>query len=261
MSGVVNKAVEIGSFGLIRDVTGTEEAQRASERAAAQQVGAQREALEYMKEREALPQQAREAALTQLSGAFGLPGFDSVDIMERAKASPLYEAQLEEGQEAVMRQAAMTGGLRSGNVQDALAGQARQALLSSYGQQLSGLQGLAQLPSYAPQIAGGMQGIGQTQAQATMAQGAAKQQDFQNWANMGMMGLGMAFSDRKLKKDIKKIGEYGGHNVYSYAWNKAAEKLGLFGESIGFIADELPKDKVIEKDGFLMVKYGELLGV
>ena len=108
-------------------------------------------------------------------------------------------------EEAIMRHASATGGLRSGNVQEAMYDYntqlQNQALLQSYNQQLQGLQGLAGLPSYAPQIASGMAGVGQTLgqgvsgagqtiAQGQVAAGQAQQQGLQGISSIIGAGMG-----------------------------------------------------------------------
>lgn len=128
--------------------------------------------------------------------------FGQQDLIQQAMASPLYGAMMggrEAGEEAIMRRAGATGGLRSGNVQEAMYDYntqlQNQALLQSYNQQLQGLQGLAGLPSYAPQIAGQMAGVGQTlgqgmigagtsRAQGQVASGQALQQGLQGVSNI-----------------------------------------------------------------------------
>jgi hypothetical protein len=303
---------------------GSSKAAKGAERAAATSAGAQergaeiaaqsqREALEYMKQREALPQHMREQALMRLGGVYGIPysspqqaggqqpataaapelsqfmqqfahipevrerlglddttapqpsqvgqerfsGFDrgmfrgvggairdqggfggrlravpgivggavqtatgaamaqptgepfgQQDLIQQARTSPLYGAMMggrEAGEEAIMRRAGATGGLRSGNVQEAMYDYntqlQNQALLQSYNQQLQGLQGLAGLPSYAPQIASGMAGVGQTlgagitgagtsRAQGQVASGQAWQQGLQGISNIIGSGMG-----------------------------------------------------------------------
>jgi hypothetical protein len=179
-----------------------EEAAEASMYAADIQSQAQREALEYLKEREAIPRQFSESALKRLGGLYGLAGGvgSQQGLINKAMQSPLYGAIMggqEAGEEAILRQAGATGGLRSGNVQEALYDYntqlQNQALLEAYNQQLSGLTGLAGLPSYAPQIAQGMVGIGQTQAQgilgAAQAEQAAQQQGISNILGFGQLGL------------------------------------------------------------------------
>ena len=70
---------------------GGDEAAEAATDAANIQAKYQREALDYLKEREALPQQFREEALTGLGGLYGLPGGtgDQQKLVDRAISSPL----------------------------------------------------------------------------------------------------------------------------------------------------------------------------
>jgi hypothetical protein len=200
------------------------------------------------------------------------------DLIDRSRNSPLYQAIMggqEFGEEAIMRNAAMTGGLRSGNVQsnmyDYNVRLQNQALLSSYNEQLGGLTGLAGLPSNANQIALGMSGIGQTQAQgiigAEQGRQDARQQGFGNLMGLGQLGIGAykagMFSDRRLKKNIKKIGEVDGFNWYAWDWNIVAQKMGLAGSTMGCMADEVfdifPK-AVTLRNNFMFVNYA-MIGV
>lgn len=155
---------------------------------------AQREALAYMKEREALPQQYREEALTGLAGYYQAPGqpMGQEAMIDQAQQSPLYQSLVSGGEEAALAQASATGGLRSGNIKDALAQNQNRALMASFNQaqqredyntqtHLGGLQSLANIQSNAPMIAGQMSGIGQTMGSGamgigqTMAQGRVAQ--------------------------------------------------------------------------------------
>lgn len=250
---------------------------------------AQKEALEYLKEREALPRQFSEDALTKLGGLYGLEGGkgDQQKLIDEAISSPLYQSimgGLEAGEEAILRSASTTGGLRSGNVQEALYDYNTQlsnkALLESYNQQLQGLTGMAGLPTYAPQIAQGMAGIGATQAggisragevrgQGQIAAGQAQQAGQQQaWGNMmGMANLGVAaygagmFSDRRLKTNIKRVGEMNGHPWYTWDWNVVAQKMGLEGSSSGVLADDLVKtnpEAISFLNCFMFVDYIKL---
>ena len=164
------------------------------------QADAQREALDYLKETERMPQQYREGALGMLGNEYGMvmgedgnlvP--DGSSMYQRALDSPFYQHGLQQGSEEVMRNAAMTGGLRSGNTQSALANNAYNMYGMSYDRQLAGVNAMAQLPSLAPAIAGGISGIGSTLAQGEMAAGQAGQQGQQNMMGnlMGMAGMGM----------------------------------------------------------------------
>jgi hypothetical protein len=154
-------------------------------------IAAQREALEYMKQREALPQRIREGALTGLEGYFQVPDapMGQQAMIAQAQQSPLYSAIMggqQAGEEAILRNASATGGLRSGNVQENLARYSgdlqNQALLTSFNQaqgredfnqqtNLGGLQSLANIQSNAPMIANQMSGIGATQGAGAVGVG------------------------------------------------------------------------------------------
>ena len=184
---------------------GGDDAGDAAKDAARIQADAQREALDYLKETERMPQQYREGALGMLGNEYGLvmdeegnlvP--DGSSMYQRALDSPFYQHGLQQGEESIARNAMATGGLRSGNMQSALADNAYNLYGQSYNQQLGGVNAMAQLPSLAPAIAGGISGIGSTLAQGEMAAGQAGQQGQQNMmgnlmgmAGMGMMGYGM----------------------------------------------------------------------
>ena len=269
-------------MGFIRDIFGGggDDAADASIKASETQAQWQKDALDYLKQAEAVPQQYREGALNQLGGMYGLEGGtgNQQAVIDRAIQSPLYQqimGGLDAGENSILRNASATGGLRSGNTQYALADYNTQlqnkALLESYNQQLMGLQGMAGLPSMAPAIASGMSDIGTTYGQGIIAAAQAKQSGGQNNAN-NMMGLGQLgisaynsgmFSDRRLKKNIKIIGKVKGFNWYSFTWNTVAEKLGMTGNTYGIMADEvfakIPQ-AVSLKDGFMFVNYG-MIGV
>jgi hypothetical protein len=68
----------------------------------------------------------------------------------------------------------------------------------------------------------------------------------------GAAGMAMMFSDRRLKRNIKLIGSWRGHKVYSfnYIWGPAA---------IGVMADEVPASAVVRhSSGYDMVNYASL---
>jgi hypothetical protein len=177
--GDAERAIQEGLISGYAQLTGGNMATPAGTQASYQQ-----QALDYLKQREQVPWQLSDAAMKQLGGVYGLPGFDmdQGQFIQGLKQSPIYTAQMGTipgAEEAVMRRAAATGGLRSGNVQQALAettsGIERQALMDAYSGQVGGLQGLAGLPSYTPQIASTMAGIGQTQAAGQLASEQMKQ--------------------------------------------------------------------------------------
>jgi hypothetical protein len=240
--------------------------------ASALAAGKQQEALDYLQQQEALPSQLRQGALGSLGGLLGLPGGtgSQQDLIQRAMESPLYKAIMggqEAGEQGIMRSAAATGGLRSGDVQSNMykfnTELANQALLESYNQQLEGLTGLADLPSNANMIAQQMTGIGETLAQGRVGVGEARRDRLDRIMEMaGKAGkAGMLYSDKKLKDDIKFIKNKNGYNWYKWKWNKIANNMGLFGESFGVLANEILKIKpnaVLKRNEYLMVDYSKL---
>jgi hypothetical protein len=181
---------------------------------------------------------------------------------------PFYRMLQERGEEGVLRNASVTGGLRSGNVQDSLYRANQDALFSVYNEQVSGLKGLAGLPSNANQIGNVMGSIGATQAGGLLGAGRAKQAGYQGISDSVGNAVGLAlqydaFSDGRLKKDIEYIGIKDGHAWYRWTWNQLAGTLGLTGESEGVMADKVEKympEAISERDGFKTVNY-EMLGV
>ena len=258
---------------------GADKAADASKDAAQAQASSEQAALDYQIEREALPRQFSEGALKGLGGIYGLEGGtgNQQDLVNRAIESPLYQAIIggqEAGEKSILRNAAMTGGFRSGNVQGNLYDYNTQlqnkALLESYNQQLQGLTGLAGLPNNTNAIANQMSSIGQTLGQGQVAAGQAQQAGYNQMgsnmmgmANLGIKayGAGIDFSDRRLKRNLEKIGEVNGHNWYMWDWNIVANKMGLDGKSEGVLADELVKtnpDCIGIQDGFMFVDYTKL---
>ena len=258
---------------------GADKAADASKDAAQTQASSEQAALDYQIEREALPRQFSERALKGLGGLYGLEGGtgNQQDLIDRAISSPLYQSIMggqEAGEESILRNASMTGGFRSGNVQENLYDYNTQlqnrALLESYNQQLQGLTGLAGLPNNTNAIANQMSSIGQTLGQGQVAAGQAQQVGYNQMGSnmMGMANLGIQaydaginFSDRRLKKNLEKIGEVNGHNWYMWDWNIVANKMGLDGKSEGVLADELVitnPDCIGIKDGFMFVDYAKL---
>ena len=157
---------------------------------------------------------------------------------------PFYRMLQERGEEGVLRNASVTGGLRSGNVQDSLYRANQDALFNVYNEQVSGLKGLAGLPSNANQIGNVMGSIGATQAGGILGAGRAKQAGYQGISDSVGNAVGLAlqydaFSDGRLKKDIEYIGIKDGHAWYRWTWNQLAGTLGLTGESEALVTPKL----------------------
>lgn len=242
---------------------------------------AQMAALNYLREREAIPQQFREGALTSLAGIAGLEGGtgSQQELIDRAMQSPLYSQltggiddyrtrAIREMEESILRNRAASGGLRSGNTQRALADNIsqieeqaealqRQALTQSYNEQTKQLSGLAGLANNSQQIANAMVAPAESIASGAIAGANARQQGVGNIAGI----IGSVFSDPALKSDIELIGKRNGLNWYRWVWNEAANALGLLGESEGVMADEVREiapDAVSSSNGYMTVDYGKL---
>jgi len=252
-----------------------EQAAETSLEAAQLAAAGQTEALEYLKETEALPQQFREEALTGLAGIYGLEGGTGSQqaMIDRAMASPLYQqimSGIPAGEEAILRGASATGGLRSGTASENLARLTTEpqnrALPQSYGQQLQGLTGLAGMPSQAGTIAQMTAAPSSTIASGMVAGAQAEQQAAQGLFG-GLMGLGGAalmaptgtFSDIRLKDNIEYLGEVNGHAWFSWDWKE--NDLGLKGSSQGVMAHavyEYMPEAISTKDGYIAVNYESL---
>ena len=277
--GVAAAAVAAGGA-----IYSSNKAADASEKASQVQGGAEEQALAYLKQTEALPQHLRGQAMSQLGGLYGFqtPMFDdygqpmmdeagnpmyeeSGDSLAQLKQTPMYQsvmAGVPASEEAILRHAGTTGGLRSGGVQQNLATNIQGLEQQALQQSMSGLQGFANLPSNANQIAQQQGQIGQTYGQGIMGSAQAQQAGYNNAMNSLMGGAQMyAYSDVRLKSDIELIGDRNGHNWYSWTWNYAAEKLGLSGDGVGVMAHEIAEtvpDAVSTDGKHLMVDYAQL---
>jgi len=71
-----------------------------------------------------------------------------------------------------------------------------------------------------------------------------------------------SFSDENLKENIEVVGKLGPLDLVSWTWNKVANGLGLKGDSLGVIAQDVNKiapECVGERDGYLTVNYSGLV--
>lgn len=126
-----------------------------------------------------------------------------------------------------------------------------------------GMQGSSGLGSFGGDtlsgMAGTLSGIG------TGALNAAAQQTSRGTGLLSAgAGLLAAFSDIRLKKNVKATGEYTerGNEIYTWDWNEKAEKLGLVGSGRGVIADHAeqvtPAAVSTDKSGYKVVDYARV---
>jgi len=249
--------------------------------AAMMQAGYLKDAEDYLRERDELPSSIKEAALRSLAGEFGLPGFgNQIDFTDKVMQSPIYQnmvQQIEAGipaaEEAILRTASATGGLRSGDAIADIGDLSQRAELAKsqtmadlYQNMLAGFGGMAATPTQETNIANLMtqqgQVLGQGAIGALQTEQAANQAMVNNFLGLGGIGA-MAFSDVRLKSDIQYVGDIGGHRWYAWNWNEDAENLGLSGRGEGVMAHEVLEylpEAIGEQEGYLAVNY-EMLGV
>lgn len=222
-------------------------------------------------------------ALAQQQAILGLSGAgEQAKAIAALEASPLYRAQVRQGEEALLQSASATGGLRGGNVQAALSQFRPQMLQNQIDLQYSRLGGLTELgqtttqnlarlgqASAAGQGVAGMESaraisglygdIGASQAGRAIAEQKAQGQFQSGLLNLGgqlLPGVGKLFSDQRLKRNIRKLGSRpDGLGVYEfdYVWGG--------GKNIGLMAQEVINvypHAVSMVDGYFAVNYDQV---
>jgi hypothetical protein len=123
---------------------GASDAAQAQAQANAQGIAEQRRQFDLTRSDFAPYLNAGKTALPQIQDLLGLNGnAKAAAAIEALKASPAYQSLYNNGQEAILQNAAATGGLRGGNTQGALANFGRDTLSSVISDQLARLGGLA----------------------------------------------------------------------------------------------------------------------
>ena len=179
---VVAAAVGLGVAG---SVIGGQQANRGASKAADAQVQAAQLGVEENRRQFDLVQtllkpyvEGGTAAFKQQQNLLGLGGATSQQqAIGALQSSPFFQAQLNQGTNAILQNASATGGLRGGNVQGALSQFAPQLLQQTYQNQLANLGGLAGA------------GLGAATGTGNAAQNAAAQ-NAQLFGNMGQAQAG-----------------------------------------------------------------------
>ena len=233
--------------------------------------------------------QAGVGSLQQQQALLGLLGPEAQQqAISQLEQGAGFQAQVRQGEEALLQRASATGGLRGGNIQAALAQfrpqMLQQAIEDQYGR-LGGLtalgqtttQNIAQLgqASAAGQATAGLQ-TGANIANLFGQQGAARAgarladgQAISNVANLpaqflGMQygsgtanpGFGKTFSDQRLKKNVVRLGTRSdGLGVYGfdYIWG-GGRQIGLMAQEVAILYPEA----VGESGGYMTVDYGKV---
>lgn len=101
-------------------------------------------------------------------------------FVEDVQQSPFYGSMIREGEQAIGRNLSMTGGLRTGTANEALAQNSQNVLQTLVSDRLRGLGDMARLPSNANTIGQSMANVGGINAQGQVASAQATQQGWQN---------------------------------------------------------------------------------
>ena len=194
---------------LIGDVTGSNQAADAAQAAAATQAASaemgieeQRRQFDAMVELMSPYVGAGERGLAGQEALLGLGGTAAQqEAVGQLEQSPLFQSLAQQGESAILQQAAATGGVRGGNVQGALSQYRPQLLNQQIQQQMANLGGLSSLgqasaagQASAGQAMGGnianlLAQQGAATAGGQLAQGQARQTGFGN-----LLGIGGAVS-------------------------------------------------------------------
>ena len=244
------------------------------------QINAQESGIPYMSEEQRAGIQRRIAELSPRTGGLGGPGayypgpggagpggagagvgFGA--ILEDPFVASQVESKKQAAMEAILRSMGATGGLRSGTAIGAISRDLPRIEERAVSEYLQGLSGFTGLPSGAGEIAAGMAGIGQTQAQGITAGAQASQGALGNLIGTGLE-IGktlLMYSDRRLKDNVRYAGKHNGHNWYVWDWNGKAADIGLTGPGQGVMADEVEQylpEAIQESQGYKTVDYSML---
>lgn len=204
-----------------------------------------------------------------LTGAYGAG--PQQQALQQFQMSQPAQFGLQQNIKGIQQNAAATGGLFGGNrlMQEQAAGtQAYQSDLAAYIERLRAQAALGQQSASAlggvgavagQGIGAAITGVGDARANAALAGSQAQGQAAQGATQVGGALLA-AFSDERLKDDIRLIGMHEGLGIYKWTWNDKANEIGLEGEGVGHIAQEVElkyPDLVVAMGDYKAVIYGD----
>ncbi|NBW08270.1 MAG: tail fiber domain-containing protein [Caulobacteraceae bacterium] len=213
-----------------------------------------------------------QGGLKGLGGQLDLLGLNGNGAQQNAitalQQSPQFTSALQQGENSILQNASATGGLRGGNTQAALAQFSPALLSATLNDQYAKLGGLTELGQNSAagvgkaglqtgsQVAQLLQQQGSAQAGGITGQAAINRQSQQQAFNLLGNLAGTFFSDRRLKRNIVRIGTTArGSARYRWDWVDGS------GSAEGVIADEVahvPGALVAHPSGFAMVDYGKV---
>lgn len=212
----------------------------------------------------------------QLKNLLGLNGQAGSDAaMQTLQNTPGYQFQLQQGNNSINAAAAANGTLASGkqlidlsNYNQGLAGTTYQNAVNNLMPFLSASQGAAggigslysglgsslanQYGSLANLNYTASTGIGNANANATLAQNQANQNQWNALTGIGSAALSI-FSDERLKEFIEPVGElYDGTGIYRYHYKgDPVPRIGVMAQEV----EKVNPDAVIDIGGFKAVRY------
>lgn len=280
MGDFVSDLIEIGSLGLIDDPFGIDAAGQASRDAASAQIQMSREAIARQEEAARLGQEYLAPYGQVGQQALGQLGIltDPNQQFNYLQNNPLFQMALQNANQQTQQQAAAQGRLSAGDTLQQLSQNvllSAQPLLQNQQRNVAGLldfgRGLATTQAnveqgLASQVSPLLTGIGNAQAAGIVGPVQAE-----NQFTTGLLGLGgtlggaavMKYSDVRLKRNVKPLGERNGHKWYSWEWNSKAADLGLFGTQEGVLAQEVEEympEAIHTLQGYKTVDY-TMLGI
>jgi len=201
MGSIVNKAVEIGSFGAIKDVTGEEAAAAAATKAGRIQADAAQAGVAETRRQFDITQgtlaptiEAGDLARQQQQALLGLSGHrEQQAALTTLQESPAQRFLRARAQKNLLQNQAAIGGLGGGNVRSALVEQGAGFAAQDIGNQFAAGQVAQQLGQAGAATASGLLGAQQARSQTTQQL-------------IGGAATGAALlSDRTKKRDIKDL--------------------------------------------------------
>ena len=210
MSGIINKVVEVSSFGLIDDITGVEAAQDAANKAAkTQEKGAKAGIAEQRRQFDITQgnlQPFQEAGVDALGQQQALLGLSGQEAQQEAFAafneSPGQKFMRDRAQKNLLRNSSAIGGLGGGNVRSALVEQGAGFAQQDYNNQFARLgqiagQGQAattNLGQFGAQTAGNIANLNvagsEARASGILGAAQARSNTVNQIAGLGGMALG-----------------------------------------------------------------------
>lgn len=186
--------------------TAAREASQAQQQASQQGMAEQRRQFEVLQQLMNPYVESGRGALTGQNDLLGLNGFDSQQsAIGNIENSPFFQSQYQQAENALLQNASATGGLRGGNMQEALADNRSNMLFGNVQSQLQNLSGVAsngqnaaaglggQGIAFGNNMAQGYADIGQAKAGYQLAKGQINSGLFNMALKGGMMAMGGGF--------------------------------------------------------------------